>query len=68
MPTFTFDSSRFKTQGTANSQYRRQLERLAADGKQVDCIQRAVEGALAWISTGGNSPNRFPGALRAEAQ
>src|SRR5712691_1653976 len=47
MPTLTFDSSRFKTQGKASSQYRRQLQRLAAEGKQVDRVEQAVEGAMA---------------------
>ena len=53
MPTSTFDSSRFKSPGKASSQYRRQLERLAADGKQVDCIEQAVEGAVANLAQEG---------------
>lgn len=52
----TFDSSRFrKPPGTTSSQYRRQLSRLAADGKQVDCIEQAVEGAMANLSTGSRA-------------
>ena len=47
MPASTFDPSRFKTQGKAAGQYRRQLERVAADRKQVDCIEKAVDGAVA---------------------
>lgn len=47
----TFDPSKFKTQGQVGGQYRRQLERLAADGKQVDCIEQAVDGALANLAS-----------------
>jgi hypothetical protein len=50
-----FDPSRFKTQGKANGQYRRQLERLAAEGKQVDCIEEAVDGALTNLATDGRT-------------
>lgn len=46
----TFDPVRFKAPGRAGNQYRRQLERLADDGKQVDCIERAVDGAIANLS------------------
>jgi hypothetical protein len=42
----TFDATRFKTPKKATTQYRRQLERLARDGKQVDCIEQAVDGAV----------------------
>jgi hypothetical protein len=42
----TFDPSRFKTPSRTDEQYRRQLERLADEGKQVDCIEQAVEGAV----------------------
>lgn len=52
MPTPTFNPSRFKTQGRGGNQYRRQLERLAGEGKQVDCIEQAVDGALANLETG----------------
>lgn len=41
-----FDLSKFRKQSTPKTQYRTQLERLARDGKQVDCIERAVDGAL----------------------
>lgn len=42
-----FDASRFKATDLNQSQYRRQLERLAKEGKQVDCIEQAVDGAIA---------------------
>lgn len=51
MPNLTFDASRFKTQPMASTQYRRQLERLAREGKQVDCIETAVDGAMTNLST-----------------
>jgi hypothetical protein len=41
-----FDISRIKLEGSSGRQYRRQLERLAAEGKQVDCIETAVDGAI----------------------
>lgn len=42
-----FDLSRFKPQpGEAGSQYDRQLKRLTSEGKQVDCIEQAVNDAL----------------------
>lgn len=53
MPSLTFDLSRFKTQKKGSSQYRRQLDRLVAEGKQVDCIEQAVAGALLNLSSGG---------------
>jgi len=55
VPTPTFDSSRFRTPGRVGSQYRRQLERLAAEGKQVDCIEQAVDGALANLTSADRS-------------
>jgi hypothetical protein len=51
MPNSAFDPTRFKDQPNANSQYRRQLERLSRDGKQVDCIELAVNGALANLAS-----------------
>lgn len=45
-----FDPARFKKR-KAQTQYRRQLERLARDGKQVDCVEYAVEGALKNLNT-----------------
>jgi hypothetical protein len=55
MPNLTFDPSRFKIQARGSSQYRRQLQRLTDDGKQTDCIERAVEGALAIQRSGSRS-------------
>lgn len=55
MSTFAFDPSRFKTTSNAISQYRRQLERLALDGKQVDCIEQAVEGAITNLASTGRA-------------
>lgn len=51
MVKMAFDASRFKKPGSVSSQYRRQIERLATDGKQTDCIENAVDGALANLST-----------------
>jgi Z1 domain len=55
MSTLTFDPARFKTQGKATNQYRRQLERLSAEGKQVDCIVQAVEDAVANLALVGRT-------------
>src|SRR5262249_29059087 len=52
MSNLTFDSSRFKNRNKPNTQYQRQLDRLAADGKQIDCIEEAVNGALANLTSG----------------
>jgi hypothetical protein len=41
-----FDPSRFKKQTKSQAQYRRQLERVAREGKQVNCIESAVDGAV----------------------
>jgi len=46
MSNTTFDPSRFKHPRRPKSQYQRQLDRIRADGKQVDCAERAVEGAM----------------------
>jgi hypothetical protein len=51
MPNIEFDPSRFKTQPKASTQYRRQLERLARDGKQVDCIEQAINGTMDNLSS-----------------
>ena len=51
MRTLTFDPCRFKGHGQARSQYQRQLERLAGEEKQVDCIQQAVESALSNLTS-----------------
>jgi hypothetical protein len=55
MHAFTFDPSRFKDNAQGGGQYRRQLERLATEGKQVDCIQQAVEGAIANLTSGSRA-------------
>lgn len=41
-----FDLGKFKHVHTPTGQYKKQLERLANSGKQVDCIESAVEGAV----------------------
>lgn len=41
----SFDPSRFRA-GEPKDQYKRQLQRLADEGKQVDCIEEAVNGAM----------------------
>jgi len=50
MPSLSFESSRFSRE-SKDPQYQRQLARLAADGKQIDCIQQAVDGALINLSS-----------------
>jgi hypothetical protein len=55
MPTPTFDPARFKAKLQPNTQYRRQLERLANDGKQVDRIEQAVDGAVLNLASPGRS-------------
>ena len=42
----TFDVSRFRNVDPAAHQYERQLRRLMATDKEVDCIELAVRGAL----------------------
>lgn len=46
-----FDPDRFKSHTPPKNQYQRQLARLIADGKQTDCIQTAVEGAISNVTT-----------------
>jgi hypothetical protein len=41
-----FDLSKFKTDASARDQYPRQLRRLTDGGKGVDCVEKAVQGAL----------------------
>jgi hypothetical protein len=55
MPPRGFDISRLKLEGPAHNQYKRQLERLAAEGKQVDCIENAVDGAIENLKSGKRS-------------
>lgn len=50
-----FDPSKFKTASKPVPQYPRQLERMAAEGKQVDCIQQAVDGAISNLSPAGRA-------------
>src|SRR6266571_2247510 len=51
MTNFVFNPSRFRTPEKASTQYRQQLERLARDGKQVDCIERTVDEAMANLAS-----------------
>lgn len=46
----TFDPGKFTSIKIDNNQYRRQLNRLASDLKQVDCIEAAVDGAMRNLS------------------
>lgn len=46
MATGQFEPSKFKQRSNEQNQYKRQLERIALEGKQVDCIEQAVEGAI----------------------
>jgi len=41
-----FDASRFRFRSHGSTQYRRQLDRVASEGKQVNCIESAVNDAL----------------------
>ncbi|MGZ5440738.1 MAG: hypothetical protein ACXW5U_01235 [Thermoanaerobaculia bacterium] len=51
MSSLTFDPSRFKNRRKPNTQFQRQVDRLAAEGKQIDCIEAAVNGALANLTS-----------------
>jgi hypothetical protein len=51
MTNLTFDPSRFKRPSDASTQYQRQLARLVAEGKEVECIEHAVDGALVNLSS-----------------
>lgn len=55
MPTSTFDLSRFKTHKHAGNQYQHQLQRLAKEGKQVDCIEKAVTAAMRNLRPSGRA-------------
>src|SRR3712207_5505195 len=55
MPRNSFDPSRFRKVAEPANQYRRQLERLATDGKQVDCIEQAVDNAIANLAREGRA-------------
>ncbi len=47
-----FEIDRFRKSSTSTSQYKKQLERLIASGKQVNCIEEAVRGALKNLQDG----------------
>ena len=48
-----FDISRFRNSGPIQQQYERQLSRIRATGKPVDCIESAIRAALASLSQPG---------------
>jgi hypothetical protein len=50
MQEIEFDVSRFRNSQNDQNQYQRQLERLRAQGKAVDCVETAVRGALGSLS------------------
>jgi len=54
MPNLSFDAARFKRE-PKDPQYQRQLSRLVAEGKQTDCIEQTVEGALTNLSSTGRA-------------
>ncbi len=54
MPNLSFDASRFKRE-PKDPQYQRQLARLVGEGKQTDCIEQTVEGALTNLSYTGRA-------------
>lgn len=49
----TFSLSVFKKSGPASDQYERQLHRLIKEGKEVNCIEKAVRDALKSLSGSG---------------
>jgi hypothetical protein len=55
MSKFAFDPNRFKGPRKASTQYRRQLDRLERDGREVQCIEKAVDGAMANLASSGRS-------------
>jgi hypothetical protein len=60
----TFDPHRFKTWSKPDTQYRRQLDRLAREGKQVECVEQAVDGAIASLK----GPSRASFVIYGEPQ
>jgi DNA replication protein DnaC len=42
----TFDITRFQKKSERTGQYERQIQRLKSQCKEVDCIEKAVRGAL----------------------
>lgn len=53
MASENFDISQFKGREFRHEQYERQLRRLIDDGKEVDCIEQAVRGALKNLTGAG---------------
>ncbi len=49
----TFDLSKFKGDASPHDQYSRQLRRLTKGGKTVECIEKAVQGALENLAGAG---------------
>lgn len=47
----SFDASRFRDAPTTQGQYQRQLRRIRSEGKESECIELAVEGALASLTS-----------------
>lgn len=50
-----FDINRFKNQSVPAAQYNRQLKRLTAAGKEVQSIEKAVQGAITNLKDGHRS-------------
>lgn len=51
----TFDISRFTEVRSSSDEYEQQLARLSSSGKEVICIEQAVQGALRSMQEGGRS-------------
>jgi hypothetical protein len=51
----SFDISRFSGVRSTSDEYEKQLTRLSDGGKQVVCIEQAVQGALRSMAAGGRS-------------
>lgn len=51
----TFDISRFTQVRSSSDEYEQQLARLTNTGKEVICIEKAVQGALRSMQEGGRS-------------
>ncbi|WP_298742771.1 Z1 domain-containing protein [uncultured Brevundimonas sp.] len=51
----TFDISRFTQVRSSSDEYEQQLARLTSGGKEVICIEQAVQGALRSMQEGGRS-------------
>src|ERR1700745_2345495 len=46
----TFDITQFKTEQIVGDQYKTRIQVLRNKGKQTDCIEKAVDGAIANIN------------------